>query len=332
MRVELVPFHDDFIDEAADLLARRHRRERVTLMELPARFEDPSVARTAVETTWRRSHTSGMVAQQEDRLVGYLLGECTTSALLGRTVWMRWAGQALHEDAPAEVYRDLYAAAAPAWVSAGYFDHYVLVSAADRAGLDAWFALCFGQQQAHALLALDDLEADPVEPLTSVTFRQATEVDRDVLRDMAPLIATYQTRAPVWAPVPPETIDEYRDGYAELVDDGTATVWFAEHDGQVVGLHVYLPAEPSNDDLLTPEGCTELVAASTRENLRGHGLGRALTTHALAAMRAAGYAYCQTDWRVTNLLSSRFWPRRGFRPMYYRLARSIDPRIAWANG
>jgi hypothetical protein len=30
-----------------------------------------------------------------------------------------------------------------------------------------------------------------------------------------------------------------------------------------------------------------------------------------------------TDWRVTNLLSSRFWPRRGFRLSFLRLYRSI---------
>ena len=30
-----------------------------------------------------------------------------------------------------------------------------------------------------------------------------------------------------------------------------------------------------------------------------------------------------TDWRVTNLLASRFWPKRGFRPTFLRLYRSI---------
>jgi hypothetical protein len=30
-----------------------------------------------------------------------------------------------------------------------------------------------------------------------------------------------------------------------------------------------------------------------------------------------------TDWRVTNLWASRFWPRRGFRVAFLRLYRSI---------
>ena len=30
-----------------------------------------------------------------------------------------------------------------------------------------------------------------------------------------------------------------------------------------------------------------------------------------------------TDWRMTNLLASRYWPRRGFRETFLRLYRSI---------
>jgi len=30
-----------------------------------------------------------------------------------------------------------------------------------------------------------------------------------------------------------------------------------------------------------------------------------------------------TDWRETNLLASRFWPRRGFRKTFLRLHRAI---------
>jgi hypothetical protein len=33
-----------------------------------------------------------------------------------------------------------------------------------------------------------------------------------------------------------------------------------------------------------------------------------------------------------HALGSRFWPRRGFRPVAYRRVRRVDQRIAWANG
>lgn len=75
-----------------------------------------------------------------------------------------------------------------------------------------------------------------------------------------------------------------------------------------------------------------LSVAGTLPGFRGRGIGIALTQHALSAARADGWHVCETDWRSTNLLSSRFWPRRGFRPYLYRLSRLIDPRIAWARG
>ena len=36
-----------------------------------------------------------------------------------------------------------------------------------------------------------------------------------------------------------------------------------------------------------------------------------------------GYHSMTVDWRSVNLLSSRFWPRRGFRPQYLRLYRAV---------
>ena len=30
-----------------------------------------------------------------------------------------------------------------------------------------------------------------------------------------------------------------------------------------------------------------------------------------------------TDWRCVNLIASRFWPKRGWRPTHYRLYRAI---------
>ena len=95
---------------------------------------------------------------------------------------------------------------------------------------------------------------------------------------------------------------------------------------------LYLPAAPETDNMLVPEQCTFLAVAATREEEQGRGVGRALTAHGLAADHAAGYTHCITDWRVANLLSSRFWPQQGFRPVAYRLSRRLDERIAWSHG
>jgi hypothetical protein len=48
-----------------------------------------------------------------------------------------------------------------------------------------------------------------------------------------------------------------------------------------------------------------------------------LTEAASAWAHEHGYVTMVTDWRETNLLSSRFWPARGFRRSFLRLYRSI---------
>ena len=49
----------------------------------------------------------------------------------------------------------------------------------------------------------------------------------------------------------------------------------------------------------------------------------AVTQEPAASARDAGYPWVVTDWRMTNLTSSRAWPRLGFRPTFYRLFRAI---------
>jgi GNAT superfamily N-acetyltransferase len=63
--------------------------------------------------------------------------------------------------------------------------------------------------------------------------------------------------------------------------------------------------------------------AVTAPEARGSGAGVALTEASFAWARAHGYEAMVTDWRVTNLLSSRFWPARGFRPTFFRPHRLI---------
>jgi GNAT superfamily N-acetyltransferase len=72
-----------------------------------------------------------------------------------------------------------------------------------------------------------------------------------------------------------------------------------------------------------PEGNIDLAHAEVREELRGRGVGLALTAHVLGWAHDHGYRSITTDWRSVNLLSSRFWPRRGFRPQYLRLYRAV---------
>ena len=56
---------------------------------------------------------------------------------------------------------------------------------------------------------------------------------------------------------------------------------------------------------------------------RGRGLGRALGEAVIDWAAQSGYRSVATDWRATNLLSSRTWPRLGFEPTFLRLHRLV---------
>jgi GNAT superfamily N-acetyltransferase len=251
----------------------------------------------------------------------------------GRCAWVRLAGHALAEGVDAELYRDLYARLATGWVAQGYFDHYALVPATDRAALDAWFALSFGSEHAHGLRALAvPKEEDDVRPVPGLEIRRATSYDRETLADVSQWLRRYQAGPPIWGAALPEDISQIEAGYANMAGDETATVWLAFLDGQIVGFQAYFSAEISDDTPLVPPECVDLSVAATHPDQRGRGVGSALTRVGLTDAAARGYTACVVDWRVTNLMSSRFWPRRGFQPAVYRLVRRVDPRIVWAQG
>ena len=97
-------------------------------------------------------------------------------------------------------------------------------------------------------------------------------------------------------------------------------LFVAERDGRIVG-HILLYRRPP--DLRVPKKSIDLAQASTEPEARGTGVGRALTAHVIRWANENGIPVMTTDWRMTNLWASRFWPKRGFRPVFLRVYRSI---------
>jgi GNAT superfamily N-acetyltransferase len=187
---ELRPFHDDDLDAAGWLLAARHRRHRLQEPLLPERYEHAHDARAAVESAWRKPGATGVVAERDGRVVGYLIGAPRDEGSWGANEWIEVDGRI-------------------------------------------------------------------------VGFLEACAV---------------------------ELSGEGVDGHATLA---------------------------------RPDGACFLAFAATDPEARGLGTGVELTSAALAWAHRAGYSTMVTDWRVPNLLGSRFWPRRGFRTTFLRLYRSI---------
>lgn len=333
MPFEIVPFTDALLDDAAKLLAARHRAWRASMPLLPVRFEDSTVARGAVEAAWQTLGAHGVAALDGGTLLGYLIGAPRIHFQSGRTAWFDLPGHALAPGQDAELYRDMYAALAPVWLEQGCFAHYAMIPASDDAALRSWFALSFGQEHAHGLRPIAEEEASgTAEANLEFVIRQAAPGDEDALRGVADLIFRHYAKAPVYTPFFPESVAELQDGYADLIAEADTTIWLALRGDSLLGFQAYVPMEEAPGVLLVPEHCCELLVAGTRPEERGRGTTRALMRRAMAWARKEGYSICITDWRVTNLTAGRVWPRVGFQPAAFRLTRRIDERMAWARG
>lgn len=300
LRIE--PFSEHHLDGAASLLAKRHARHRAA--EPLLSDADDFAARIA-------DAGEGVVALDGREVVGYLLGKPWDD--FGPDV--AYVATAGHAASDAEVTRDMYAAVAPAWVDAGRVRHLAFVPASDARLLDAWFRLSFGQQHAYGVRET----ARGSAPATQHRIRDADVDDIEFLASLDLELGDHQRRAPTFSGWPPRTLDDLK---AEIRDEFTwpgAAFFVAERaDGPVAGM---ILTKTQRD--FVPGDSIDLSFAATKPDARGSGAMLALTAHALSWANERGHRVMTTDWRVTNLLSSRFWPRRGFRPAFLRLYRHI---------
>jgi len=316
----------DHLDAAAQLLADRQQRLRVTRPELPERFADPAANRRLLDELFRQEGAHGVAAVMDGRLVAFLLGYRRTEEIWGRACWSPIEGQAYDAGVGAELMADVYAAWSRHWVERGIFRHYLLVPANDPELLEMWFGLNFGKMQAHAVMEIGD-RARRGGP-EQLEVRRATPDDARLIEPLAPLIAIELIGSPAYAITLPEQFTGFWAEYEAELRDPQAHLWLAIAGGRALGLAGFYAAEPGP---MVPAGAWVLGVAMTVPDVRGRGVQRALLDAGLTEARAAGAGHCITDWRTANLVASRTWPRLGFRPTHFRLHRHVDERVVWAD-
>jgi GNAT superfamily N-acetyltransferase len=308
--LRIVPFGDAHVDAAAELLAGRHARHREAEPLLP----EISDFRPHVEAAWQADGAAGVFAHRGGRPAAYLFGDPRRYGAGGTWVVAGSRAHALAGDS--ETMRDIYAAAAEIWLDAGHTRHGVYVPSFDAPLVDAWFRLSFGSSGALAMRS-----TGPEAPFeAAVTIRPGGPADLEDAVQLERALYDSMVPAPSFsgleAPPPDELAARWRDTW----DDRRFVHFIAERDGHVLG-QIVMYKRPAS--LRVPQNAIDLAHAATDPSVRGSGVGRALTAHVLAWAHEAGYPVMTTEWRMTNLWASRFWPRRGFRPAFLRLYRSI---------
>jgi GNAT superfamily N-acetyltransferase len=308
-------FEDSDVDAAGRLLAARHVEHRRHERLLDARFEDDKEATAEVAAAWSADDASGAVATEGGRLVGYLIGAPKTSPTWGPNVWVESAGVAVQVG---ETARDLYAVAAARWVDEGRLAHYALVPSHDAELVDAFFRLAFGLQHVHGVREPRGGFADP-------TVRRARQDDVPIFATLDLELSTHQSRSPVFSSGPTFTHEEALADAKESIDDPDNAIFVVERDGRVVGASgaCALTKSSSHTGLARPDEAGFLGFAAVLPEARGTGAGRAVGDAVIDWSAQVGYRSVVTDWRATNLLSSRAWPRLGFRPTFFRMHRLV---------
>ena len=292
---EVRPFSDEHLDAAAALLRERHERHLAA---------EPLLARN-VDYRAQLGGKDGVVALRKGELRAYLLAQTTDD-----DAFVDFAGCAAAEP---ELLRDLYAALAPTWQRDR---HRVYVPASDDALIDVWFRLAFGLQLVYGVR-----ETEETAPRSDVHVRLGSDADLDDAAELSNMLWDHQHGSPSFSGRTLVGFDDMRERWRGTWDDPAFVHLVAERDGSVVG-DVLLFRRPEGD-LRVPPSNIDLSHASVAPTARGSGVGLALFSFALQWAHREGFRSMTVDWREVNLLASRFWPRRGFRPTFYRLYRHV---------
>ena len=206
----------------------------------------------------------------------------------------------------AEAIRQAYAEQAPSWPPLHF-----AVSGATDAQLDPWYRLGFAQMHAYGMRASGGERSQ----VAGVALRRGGSDDLETAIGIDLLIEEAQAAPPSYSSFEHDA-EEHRRSWAEALGGADVHYFVAERDGLPVG-HATLYKDPADPQAMHLAS-TAVVAAE-----RGNGVGVLLTTHALAYAEEQGYPRVRTNWRVTNLGASRFWPACGFRLTHIRLVRRL---------
>jgi ribosomal protein S18 acetylase RimI-like enzyme len=206
----------------------------------------------------------------------------------------------------AEAVRTAYAEGSPAWPLLHF-----AVSGPSAHELDPWYRLGFAQMHAYGARP----SGGDVFDVPGVALRPGGPADLETAIRLDLLIEQAQRETPSYSSFTHD-MREHRATCVETLEGADVTYVIAERDDIPVG-HVTLYPDPTHSDAL------HLASTAVVPEERGRGVGRALTAFALAHAEERGFANLRTNWRVTNLVASRYWPARGFELTHLRLVRRL---------
>ncbi len=319
--MKIVDFDKKYIDAAAELLQMNQNRALQAFGKKAELSRDE--CKSIIGDELEKQTSSTIILLEGDKLIAYAIAVIKDDQDWGNSGWVNMGGWSIDMDythyAPV-----IYQHIAREWVRKKIYDHYILVFADDNRFLDFFFELGFGKEHAHGILDFSCTEIiDPGE--SQFIYRKAKKEDQDQVAGFSRIIADYQAGSPCFAGAPKNYLMALDNGFSTLTEDKELDLYVAEDKGKLIGYQAFYKEE--NSYLFIPPNSVELAVSGVIEEYRKKGVGKGLTEYALNRQKELKYDYCVTDWRTTNVLSSKFWQKNGFKSVAFRLHRRINPEL-----
>lgn len=304
--LEVVPLEPHHIVDAAVLVARDARKQRLDVPELPCTLDDPAVAASQLESIV--GNGLGVAVLDAGELVGFLAG-APVSLWGAPGVYVAEWGNAARDR---RVVLAAYAAASRLWVTSGRGVHAVTLWVRAGANEAAWHQLGFGRVVVDAVRGLGELAAGGGE------VRRATVADVATIASFEGALWHHLAAPPVCRVHPPPVGPT---DLAERLADPRRPLWLIEDGGQAIG-YVSLTSEHETtalaaDDTVVCDGAFVVPEARRR------GAGRTLVSAAIAWAAADGFARLAIDYESANIEATEFWPAVGFCAVLHSVARTV---------
>lgn len=337
MPLTIEPLGPDRLEEAAALLAARHRRDRDRAARFPAWPGEPERALAIVREQLALPGTSGGVARRDGRPVGFLLGwpefagpvRPFAGMMPTRCAEVTYEGHAGDPGDPAALPA-MSAALAEGWLDQGLTVHYA--TAPYGPWTDAWADLGFGR---FIALGVRPTGADPALGALppGVTARRAGPEDAAAVTELTLELLRSFADAPIFAPWMPEAEPSVGPWVSEILADPACWWWLASEGERPAAFQLFVePASPHWHEgaMQTPDRSVYLSLATTVADRRGSGLGTARFNHGLTWAAEAGHAHCTLNW-LNASRAARFWQGCGLEPVVCWMRRSVDPRAVFGR-
>jgi len=316
---EYIRLNETHLHDMSELLYQRQREETQYFPSLKHKHLNKDHIHKTLSNMFHQQKMIGIGAFLKSNMVGYVLASIEDTKSKELLAWVPYEGVAIQIDQPQELIRLLYTHVSEIWVKEECFQHTIYVPLGNKRYLNSFLHLSFYIEHVHAILDVSTYHL--FDQKNDIHVRRTEKKDRETLGQMSHIVTSYHNRSPVYLSFTEDIIEQRKHAFERLVDENEVIVFIAEKEKQAIGYSIY---EPIESNLMIPEDSIELSLSGVFPHVSGQGVGKALMNQGVSTVKALGYNHIMTDWKITNLSSSIFWPKIGFIPIVYKMIRKID--------